>query len=472
MRPIAAFHGEGIRLDRALLREARSGFKTVLKQLGRVSCCGGEEEEEECPLTREVVGGDDDSVRVVRFLGGRRKMDSPASSPSPFARCFDDPWPLRGGGNVRDSYALVNSAVFMEERRRQRKDSASEINQNEDSSFKNGVHTLRRAGARKEYLQDVYLEVPRTPTVFTIGPHSDLDWLRFSYLLRNNQLNFDDITELVSRYSLDDGDPLLNDIAQHSLSVDHQPNVRNSTSWSSVRQPGVTEWDVSSGHGDSQASTLSVRNSGSTTGETSCGAENQSSIGIEPFYHEPDETQNLPGDGQTGEMEQLAIRVRGSGYLDQSHHECYSNEPDASQSCFSSDSSIDSTDFSKPEVDVTAARTRPTALSWWRPKRKYDEIHEVTRAASIPNFQEYPVGLWKRISKKTSNHLLNTNPKDEVDRKLQAKLSKIEHSSLRASRVSEGYVNRDSHCHLAHRKQTAAPNVQSISLPRPTSSAQ
>lgn len=198
-----------------------------------------------------------------------------------------------------------------------------------------------------------------------------------------------------------------------------------------------------------------------TTGETSCGAQNQSSIGIEPFYHEPDETQNLPGDGQTGGMEQLAIRVRGSGYLDQSHHECYSNEPDASQSCFSSDSSIDSTDFSKPEVDVTAARTRPTALSWWRPKRNYDEIHEDTRAASIPNFQEYSVGLWKRISKKTSNHLRNKNPKDEVDRKLQAKLSKVEHSSLRASHMSEGSVNRDSHCHLAHRKQTAAPNVQS-----------
>jgi hypothetical protein len=163
-------------------------------------------------------------------------------------------------------------------------------------------------------------------------------------------------------------------------------------------------------------------------------------------------------------MEEQAIRVEDTDDLDQSCYDRYSNEPDVSQSCFSSDSSsVESTDFSKAEVDVTTTRKRPIALSWWKPKRKYDGIDEVTRATSIPNFQEYPVGLWKKISKKTSHHRLDRYSKDKVNPKPQVKLSMMKESPSRASRVSQKTANRDSDCHAAHRNQSTTPNIQSES---------
>ena len=462
MRPVAAYQGEGIRLDWAFLREARSGFEAALKQLDRVSCCGGEGQEEEWPLTREVVGGDDDSIRVVNFLDGRLKVDSPASSPSPFSHDSNDPWSLRGGDDdASGGYGIADCSPCAEGIHRQRKDSASEVRQNAEPSCSKGVHTLRLAEGRKEYLQGVYLEAPRTPIAFTLGPRSDLDCISFLYLLRNNKLSFDDIAELVSRYSLDNSDPILNDIAQQSLSVDHQSNIRDSTLESSTGQPGVVEWDCSSDQVDSQASTLRSDNSRCTIGDPSCGEEDQNLNDREPCYHEPAQAQNAEGQGKTGKVEGQAVSMENAGDLDQSHHDGYSDEPSAAQSCFSSDSSVDSIEFSKPGVDVTANRTKPTALSWWKPRKKYHGIHEATRAASIPDFQEYPVGLWKRISKKTSDRMLNKNTEGETDRKLQAKLSKMEESSMRASRMREGSAHRGSHCPQTHKKQTTPPIVQS-----------
>ena len=182
VRSVAVYQGETMRPDRGLLSEARSGFEAALKELERISCCGGEEEEQ-WPLMNEIVGNDDDSIRVVRFLDGRRKVDSPASSPSPFVHTFGDMWPLRGGGDGEDIGCWANCESCGGGRRR--KDSASEVHQNTTPKSKSDKCTGTETAKPHEYLQDLHLDAPRTPMVVTLGPTSDLDWLRFSYLLRN-----------------------------------------------------------------------------------------------------------------------------------------------------------------------------------------------------------------------------------------------------------------------------------------------
>ncbi|KAI4942758.1 hypothetical protein J4E91_009927 [Alternaria rosae] len=443
IRSVAVYQGEAMRPDRGLLSEARSGFEAALKQLDRVSCCRGEEEEQ-WPLMNEINGNDDDSIRVV---------DSPASSPSPFAHTFGDMWPLRGGGDDDDDDigCWANCETCSQGRRR--KDSAFEVHQNTTPKPKSEKCTNREPGEQREYLRDLHLDAPRTPMVVTIGPTSDLDWLRFSYLLRNKNLSFDDIAELVSRYVPNDSNLPENDPAQEEVTAVGESNARNITWRISVRQSEIVEWDVSTLAKDGHTSTTSgVGNDKDQSSEPRCGAGVLKSNGIDVCHHAPTQLQNPPKtvsiDGAT---EHYPQRER-SGDSDQFYDRCSSEDQEVSRSCFSSDSSVDSVDFSKAEIGILATKMRPTMLSWLRPKRKFDSLHGGTKPDSSGP-KESSVGLWKRISRTTAPTMDDTL-KEKVDRKLQVKLS---NAKLRASSASQ-IPTTD--CHPAFREQADAPNVQ------------
>ncbi|KAI4702301.1 hypothetical protein J4E81_002664 [Alternaria sp. BMP 2799] len=451
VRSVAVYQGETMRPDRGLLSEARSGFEAALKELERISCCGGEEEEQ-WPLMNEIVGNDDDSIRVVRFLDGRRKVESPASSPSPFVHTFGDMWPLRGGGDGEDIGCWANCESCGGGRRR--KDSALEVHQNTTPKSKSDKCTRTETGKQHEYLQDLHLDAPRTPLVVTLGPTSDLDWLRFSYLLRNKNLSFDDIAELVSRYVPDDGDLPENDVAQEEVTAVGESDARDKTWRISVRRSGVVEWDVSTLGKEGHASTTSgVGNDRVQSSEPSCGAEVLKTNGIDVCHHGPPQPPNPPETVRIDGTTEQALRQDDVEDLDQSDERRSSEDHEISRSCFSSDSSADSVDFSKAEIGMQVTRMRPTMLSWLRPKRKYDSLQENTRPNS-PGTKESSVGLWKRISRTTSHSTMNTTLVGKFDQKLQAKLS---NAKLRASGASQIPANE---CHPAFREQADASNAQ------------
>lgn len=455
IRSVAVYQGETMRPDRGLLSEARSGFETALKQLDRVSCCGGEEEEEEeeeqWPLMNEIIGNDDDSIRVVRFLDGRRKVDSPASLPSPFAHTFGDMWPLGGGGEDDDIGCWANCETCSGGRRR--KDSAFEVHQNTTPKSKSEKCINREPGEQREYLRDLHLDAPRTPMVVTIGPTSDLDWLRFSYLLRNKNLSFDDIAELISRYVPNDSDLPENDPAQEEVTAVGESNARNSTWRISVRRSGIVEWDVSTLGKDRHKSTTSgVGNDKDQSSELRCGAGVLKSNGIDLCHHAPPQPQNPPKTVSIDGATENSPQREHSGDSDHFYYRCSSEDQEVSRSCFSSDSSVDSVDFSKAEIGILTTKMRPTMLSWLRPKRRFDSLHGVTKPDSSGP-KESSVGLLKRISR-TAAPTMNYTLKEKVDRRLQAKLS---NAKLRASSASQIPTTG---CHLAFREQADAPIVQ------------
>ncbi|KAI4911045.1 hypothetical protein J4E90_007302 [Alternaria incomplexa] len=258
--------------------------------------------------------------------------------------------------------------------------------------------------------------------VVTLGPTSDLDWLRFSYLLRNKNLSFDDIAELVSRYVPDDDNLPENDLAEEKVTAVGELDARNST------------WRVSSS-------------------EPSCGAELLKTNGIDVCHHGPLQPPNPPETVRIDGTTEQALRQDDVEDLDQSDERRSSEDHEISRSCFSSDSSADSVDFSKAEIGMQVTRMRPTMLSWLRPKRKYDSLQENTRPNS-PGPKESSVGLWKRISRTTSHSTMNTTLVGKFDQKLQAKLS---NTKLRASGASQIPANE---CHPAFREQADASNAQ------------
>ncbi|KAI4666614.1 uncharacterized protein J4E79_002653 [Alternaria viburni] len=293
-------------------------------------------------------------------------------------------WPLRGGGDGEDIGCWANCESCGGGRRR--KDSASDVHQNTTPKFKSDKCTGTEIGKQHEYLEELQLDAPRTPMVVTLGPTSDLDWLRFSYLLRNKNLSFDDIAELVSRYVPDDGNLPENDLVEEEVTAVGESDARNKT----MRIDGTRE---------------------------------------------------------------QALRQDDVEDLDQSDERRSSEDHEISRSCFSSDSSADSVDFSKAEIGMQVTRMRPTMLSWLRPKRKYDSLQENTRPNS-PGPKESSVGLWKRISRTTSHSTMNTTLVGKFDQKLQAKLS---NAKLRASGASQIPAND---CHPAFREQADASNAQ------------
>jgi hypothetical protein len=450
VRSVGAYQGETMLPDRGLLKDARTGFEAALKQLDRISCCGGDEEED-WPLINETVGNDDDSIRVVRFLDGRRKVDSPASSPSPFAHTFGDTWPLRGGGHGEDLDCWPNCGACGGHRRR--KDSATEAPQNTMPKSNNTEHTNAETEEQPRYLQDLCLDAPRTPMVVTFGPTSDLDWLRFSYLLRNNNLSFDDIAELVSRYAPDDDTLSQNDLAQPGVTAAGETDVRNSTLRVSVRRSGIVEWDVSTLGKNGHLSTLSDAHSRNTATETSCGADALESNGIDTRHYGPPHPPNPPNPVSTNGMPEQTPSWEDNRDLDQSQDRRSSEDQDISRSCFSSDSSVDSIEFSKPELGILATKMKPTMLSWLRPKRKYDSLNGGTKPET-PGPKDHTPRLWKRISKMAPNQTMDATLKERVDRKLHAKLT---NTKSRASRTSQITTND---CHPAYRHQTPTLDVQ------------
>ncbi len=441
-----AYPEETMRLDRGLFREARSGFDAALKQLDRVICCGGDAEEE-WPLMDNVVGGDDDSIRVVSFLHGRRKVDSPASSPSSFKHTFGDTWPLRGsGGEGGNTDCWANCAACDENQ--QREDSVYGAHQSTERNSDTDEHTLPRTEERREHPQDLYLDAPCTPVVLTFGPTSNLDWLRFSYLLRNNNLSFDDIAELVSRH---DGTLSSDDTEQQETTTVGEPEIRNSTLRISVRRSGAMEWDVSTLGKDGQASTVRGANSRHTTSMSSCGAEDLESNGIHVCHQTPPHAQDPPTNMRISQRTEYE-----DADTNHSHHRRSSGDLGASKSCFSSDSSVDSLEFSKPKVALLPTKSRPTVFSWLKPKRKYDRLQGATPSLVLPSGpREYPAGLWKRISKATPNHAtdMNSNPKGKVILKLQSKLSLADTTASRTSATNQNAGNNINDCHPAYRAQ-------------------
>ncbi|KAI4625729.1 hypothetical protein J4E80_002862 [Alternaria sp. BMP 0032] len=314
--------------------------------------------------------------------------------------------------------------------------------------------TRTETGKQHEYLQDLHLDAPRTPLVVTLGPTSDLDWLRFSYLLRNKNLSFDDIAELVSRYVPDDGDLPENDVAQEEVTAVGESDARDKTWRISVRRSGVVEWDVSTLGKEGHASTTSgVGNDRVQSSEPSCGAEVLKTNGIDVCHHGPPQPPNPPETVRIDGTTEQALRQDDVEDLDQSDERRSSEDHEISRSCFSSDSSADSVDFSKAEIGMQVTRMRPTMLSWLRPKRKYDSLQENTRPNS-PGTKESSVGLWKRISRTTSHSTMNTTLVGKFDQKLQAKLS---NAKLRASGASQIPANE---CHPAFREQADTSNVQ------------
>jgi hypothetical protein len=99
-------------------------------------------------------------------------------------------------------------------------------------------------------VEDLHMPSDPTPhehllSPIPIGPKGDLDWLRFSFLVRNNQLSFDDIAELVTKTT-----PDTNKCKQQNLLTVILPDVRDCISHhQSSGWPGkpseIFEYDVS-----------------------------------------------------------------------------------------------------------------------------------------------------------------------------------------------------------------------------------
>src|SRR4051812_7712207 len=88
---VDAYQAKTMRVDRELLRDARTGLEAALRQLNRVSYCG-DGYGESASLPKEVAN-DDKSVKVVRFLDDRHVVESPLPSPTllstPITGSFD-----------------------------------------------------------------------------------------------------------------------------------------------------------------------------------------------------------------------------------------------------------------------------------------------------------------------------------------------------------------------------------------------
>ncbi|KAF1831565.1 hypothetical protein BDW02DRAFT_45521 [Decorospora gaudefroyi] len=198
---MVAYQAEVMRVDRGVLREARSEFEAALRQLSQVDFTDEERDVDWRAGQRSV---DSDSVKAVRFLDGRREVVSALS----WTASSGEPWPLQECHAEEDN--LTDCDLQLEDR--QRKDSGFEVENPEPALDNNrqahrGVKEDHRLEAQQLSRDQIYRTPPHSPLTLTIGPKQDLDWPRFSFLVRNNQLSFDEIADLVTRCTTSESNP-------------------------------------------------------------------------------------------------------------------------------------------------------------------------------------------------------------------------------------------------------------------------
>ncbi|KAA8618750.1 hypothetical protein PtrSN002B_002040 [Pyrenophora tritici-repentis] len=452
-QPIDAYQEEMIRVDRGFLREARTGLEAALKQLDQVSCCGAEYEES-MSIPKEVAG-DDDSVKVVRFLDGRRVVDSPLPSPAlpsrPTTEGFDRIDSLNNGEAESES-GWSDYDVHWDERRR--KDSAFEVSAQPDPA-KDDASTavpVNEAAEQQEPNGDGYSRDPCTPVVITFGPKKDLDWLRFSYLIRNDQLSFDDIVALVTRSFPDDNTSKFKEDVRQRSSVVETPDSGDIALSVPICEPGsiqkIATCNVSPLEEQPPAFTFGHVD-GVTIRRVTCSEiRDDGSV----HYCKPAPLQAQTEVGQTRSREVLGKPVRDT----------YGNEREAVYSCFSSDSSIFTIDHTS-KFSSPVNKTRSPTASWWKTKRKREgtsqDLSTLPSSPTVPP-KDHAARLWQRMSKSTLK-LHHTTHK--LERKSHSTLScSSERKSPRHSSVSSHVpAHHSSDCHPTYRKESASLPVKS-----------
>ncbi|KAE8868108.1 hypothetical protein PTNB29_02019 [Pyrenophora teres f. teres] len=439
---------EMIRVDRGFLREARTGLEAALKQLDRVSCCGAEHEES-MSIPKEVAG-DDASVKVARFLDGRRVVDSPLPSPAllsrPTTESYDGTDSFYNGEAGSES-GWTDCDVHRDERRR--KDSAFEVSAQPDPIKDDALTAVpvKEAVEQQEPNGDDYSQDPCTPMTIAFGPKKDLDWLRFSYLIRNDQLSFDDIAALVTRSFPDDNTSKFKEDVRQRSSVVEIPDSGDIALSVAVYESGRNQQ-----LGTCDVSPLEEQPPGFTFGHvggvtirrvTSSEARDDDSV----RRCKPAPLRAQTEDDQT----------RSRGEWGKPLRDTYGNEGEAVYSCFSSDSSIFSIEHTS-KLSNPANKTRSPTTSWWKPKRKREGTsQELTTLSSPPPVppKDHTARLWQRMSKNT----LKAHPTiRKLERKSHFTLScSSKEKSSRHSNVSTHVpVHRSSDWYIAYRRECAS----------------
>lgn len=480
MRPTAAYQGEAMRVDGGLMREARTGLEVALRQLNRISCCTGKQEEG-WEVVKQVA--DDDSVRVGKFLHGRREVRSPSPTLPVTEECFVEPWPREEVKEPEDSWTDCGA----QRKGHQRKDSAYEASQSTVLRPEAFAPVPARTEEPPKLTTDVYSDRPRTPMTITFGPKKDLDWLRYSYFVQNNQLSFDDIAALVARSTGEDQTTRpKNFVEGRSLAIDRE-RLRNGALRLSACRPETADsparWDVSPLEerysGTKFGAVNSERFDRDISRDSAFGKWDGAALARE--LARPQISHTTSYDSHLRRSKSLAVRPQTrrresadhttkkpttSGCprdLGQTQDLVWMPEVDVAHSCFSSDSSQNSVDW-PCKLEVSAEKPNAPATSWWKPKWKKEGIPTVpavVTALSTP--KENPFSLWKRMSKTTPRRTMDKELKVKVEQKLQHKLPSVfcERSSPRGSDVRCEPENGSSDLHPAFRNPPLRPDPPS-----------
>ena len=441
-RPVAAYQGKTMRVDRELLRDVRTGLEAALRQSDRVSCCG-EESGKSVSLPKEGTD-DDDSAKVVRFLDGCR-VESPLPSSAllstPITESFDGTDYVQDG-EAESQSGWIDYDVQQDEYRR--KDSAFDVSA-QPNPTKDDASTAARvkeAVEQQEPNGDDYSEAPRTPMVVTLGPKKDLDWLRFSYLVRNDKLSFNDIAELVTRSSPNDNASQLEHDAWRKPSAAETPCLGDIALSVSVREPGnqLATCDVSP---------LEELAPVCTFGHVS-GARIRRVTGLETgrddgtlHYGEPAPLRAERNGNQTRNWEALYQPPRDT----------YGNTRDTVYSCFSSDLSVLSIDYTS-KLSSPANKAISSTASWWKPKREKEGTSQ--HSLTLTNLPLVPPKvrashLWQRMSKSTFELHSSTSKLERKSRRSTLSCSTEERSPRVFRASSHIFAHRSSDCHPAPR---------------------
>jgi hypothetical protein len=373
---------------------------------------------------------DSESVKADRFLDGRQEVESPfhwAENVYEQTRTESteeqEAWSMRGGEIQLENSSWAECGAQM-------KDSGFyDVNKSIRASLDNDdVQTHAQ-------MEDLYMPSQPTPhehllSPIPIGPKGDLDWLRFSFLVWNNQLSFDNIAELVTKTTPD----TIKFKQQKPLTV-ILPEVRDCMSHhQSSGRPGkpsqIFEYDVSPLEEEPPRPFSNVIGRLEREGRE---------VGFE---------KKLSGDTVREDEDEKEINwtthwSQALPELDHVQDDISSVTRDRSQSCFSSDSSLCTT------AEDEECPTKEEAKAWWKPKRKLERIHEDPEAMSENNHRasrENAGRLWKRGSRSPSSKIIvEKELMEKVERKLQekrhaaAEIANVQASerSVRANRSSD-----------------------------------
>jgi hypothetical protein len=306
-------------------------------------------QEEEWAVMEGVEEGevDGDSVRAVRFLDGRREVESPfpwAESPEDRSttNSSEEPRSLLAS-EIESDDSWTECGAHFEERRR--KDSGFEVGKSAKGSL-DDVQTHAQAEELEMPNEHIPYDPPVSPTSpITIGPQEGLDWFRFSFLVRNNELSFDDIADLVTQCA-----PESNGVKQQKSLTVIPPNEFDSSANTSTGRPGklsqLFEYDVSP-----------------LEGEPPCPFSNF--IGRLEKFSDGAEPKKLSGETVRHQEDEIKGNIPVSQGLQERDHlqnDFSSDVSDVRQSCFSSGSSLCIAEDEGPAK----------GKAWWKPKRKLD----------------------------------------------------------------------------------------------------